>query len=60
VVNERRLRAVLAEFAGYRNGARPHRALELDTPLPADRPAVGPIRTRPVLAGLHPSHERAA
>jgi transposase InsO family protein len=60
VVNERHLRAVLAEFAAYYNGARPHRALELDTPLPADRPAVGPIRTRPVLGGLHHTYERAA
>ena len=60
VVNERHLRAVLTEFAGYYNGARPHRTLGLETPLPADRPTVGPIRARPVLGGLHHSYERAA
>jgi transposase InsO family protein len=60
VVNERHLRAVLAEFAEFYNGARPHRTLGLETPLPADRPAVGPIRARPVLGGLHHAYERAA
>jgi Integrase core domain len=57
VVNERHLRAVLAEFS---NGARPHRTLGLETPLPAVRPTSGPIRARPVLGGLHHSYERAA
>jgi transposase InsO family protein len=60
VVDERHLRAVLTEFAGYYNGARPHRTLGLETPLPADRPTVGPIRARPVLGGLHHAYERAA
>jgi transposase InsO family protein len=60
VVNERHLRAVLTEFAGYYNEARPHRTLGLETPLPADHPTVGPIRARPVLGGLHHTYERAA
>jgi transposase InsO family protein len=60
VANERHLRAILAEFAGYYNGARPHRTLGLETPLPANRPTVGPIRARPVLGGLHHTYERAA
>ena len=60
VINERHLHAVLDEFAGYYNGARPHRTLGLATPLLADRPAMGPIRARPVLGGLHHIYERAA
>jgi len=47
VLNERHLRAVLAEFAAYDNAARPHRALALDTPKPAPRPRHGPIRASP-------------
>jgi hypothetical protein len=60
VRNERRLRAVLTEFAAFYTDARPHRTLGLEAPLPADRPAVGPIRARPVLGGLHHAYERAA
>jgi hypothetical protein len=60
VLNERHLHAVLTEFAVLYNCARPHRRLRLETPLPADRPALGPIRARPVLGGLHHTHERAA
>jgi transposase InsO family protein len=60
VRNERHLRAVLAEFAAFYNGARPHRTLGLETPLPAVRPTSGPIRARPVLGGLHHTYERAA
>jgi hypothetical protein len=60
VLNERHLRAVLGEFAEFSNSARPHRTLRLETPLPAVRPASGPIRPRPVLGGLHHTYERAA
>ena len=60
VVNERPLRAVLAAFAACYNGARPHRTLRLETPVPAVRPTSGPIRARPVLGGLHHAYERAA
>jgi putative transposase len=60
VVNERHLRAVLAEFARYYNAARPHRALDLETPQPACRPQQGPIRASPVLGGLHHVYERTA
>ena len=60
VLNEPHLRAMLAEFAAFYNGARPHRTLGLETPLPAVRPTSGPIRARPVLGGLHHTDERAA
>ena len=60
VVNERHLRAVLAEFAAFYNAARPHRTLDFETPQPARRPWQGPIRARPVLGGLHHAYERAA
>jgi hypothetical protein len=60
VRNERHRRAVLAAFAACSDGARPHRTLGLETPLPAVRPAAGPIRARPVRGGLHHAGERAA
>ena len=60
VVNERHLRAILAEFVRYYNAERPHRTLGLETPIPATRPSAGPIRSRTVLGGLHHSYERAA
>ena len=60
VLNERQLHAGLAEFAAFSSGARPHRRLRLETPLPADRPALGPIRARPDLGGRHHTYARAA
>jgi transposase InsO family protein len=60
VLNERHLRAVLAEFTTFYNAARPHRTLDLETPQPARRPRRGPIRASPVLGGLHHAYERAA
>jgi putative transposase len=60
VLSERHLRSVLAEFTAYYNATRPHRALSLDTPLPATRLRHGPIRASPVLGGLHHAYERAA
>ena len=60
VVNERHLRSVLREFVGYYNADRPHRSLGLETPQPVTRPAAGPVRSRPVLGGLHHVYQRAA
>ena len=60
VVNERHLRSVLREFVGYYNADRPHRSLGLETPQPVARPEAGPVRSRPVLGGLHHVYERAA
>ena len=61
VLNERHLRAVLAEFIRYYNRDRPHRTLQLAAPPPSEPlTATGPIRARPVLGGLHHVYERAA
>ena len=60
VLNEAHLRAVLAEYAAFYNAERPHRSLELGTPIQRIRPAVGPIRPSPVLGGLHHTYERVA
>jgi hypothetical protein len=54
------LAALLADFARFYNSDRPHRTLSLETPLPAVRPAMRPIRARPVLGGLHHTYARAA
>ncbi|MDP8921366.1 MAG: transposase [Chloroflexota bacterium] len=59
-MNERHLCSVLREFVAYYNADRPHRSLGLETPQPAGRPDVGPIRSRPVLGGLHHVYERVA
>jgi transposase InsO family protein len=60
VLNEAHLRAILSEFGHYYNRERPHRTLVLETPAPALRPTVGPIRASPVLGGLHHVYRRAA
>ena len=62
ILNERHLRAVLAEYVAYYNTDRPHRSLALEPPLPTVRSPVptGAIRSRPVLGGLHHVYHRAA
>ena len=60
ILNEAHLRAVLTEDAALYNAERPHRALELGTPIQRIRPAHGSIRASPVLGGLHHTYERVA
>jgi len=60
VLNEAHLRAVLTEFGRFYNQERPHRTLSLETPTPMVRARAGPVRSRPVLGGLHHVYERAA
>jgi putative transposase len=60
VLAEAHLRFVLAEFVRYYNIERPHRSLRLTPPVPIPRPRAGPVRSRPVLSGLHHVYERAA
>ena len=59
IVNERHLRAVLAEFVAYNNTERSHRRLLLDPSRPTARRAAGSVHARPVLGGLHHVYERA-
>jgi transposase InsO family protein len=59
-LDEQHLRSVLTEFVHYYNEERPHRTLDLQTPKPRPRLTAGPIRSRPVLNGLHHVYERAA
>jgi transposase InsO family protein len=60
VLNARHLRTALRELVRYDNADRPHRSLGLETPEPATRPEAGPVRSRPVLGGLHHVYERVA
>jgi len=60
VLDEHHLSLILREFVAYYNQDRPHRTLGLQTPDPRQRPATGPIYSRPVLSGLHHAYERAA
>jgi hypothetical protein len=62
-VDDRHLRAILAEYVGYYNQDRPHRTLRLETPLPQARTRAGPrhpVSSRPVLGGLHHVYACAA
>jgi transposase InsO family protein len=60
VLSDWHLRSVLREYVAYYNAHRPHRSLGQETPQPVARPGVGPVRSRPVLGGLHHVYERAA
>jgi transposase InsO family protein len=60
VLNEQHLTSVLAEFVRDYNRDRPQRTLRLQPPEVKPRPVTGPIRSRPVLNGLHHVYERAA
>jgi putative transposase len=64
ILSRRQLDAVVAELEEHYNGARPHRALGLDTPEPGVRPAspvsASRIRRRDRLGGLIREYEVAA
>jgi transposase InsO family protein len=60
VMDEQHLTSVLSNFIRYYNQDRPHRTLGLQTPDLRPRSVTGPIRSRPVLNGLHYFYERAA
>jgi hypothetical protein len=59
-IDERHLRAVLAEFVAYYNRDRPHCSLGPQSPLPSSVRAHGRVMSRPVLGGLHHGYARAA
>ena len=54
IVGQRHLEQVLREYVGHYNTARPHRALQLESPLASGLPASpsGPVRRRELLGGL--------
>jgi hypothetical protein len=60
ILNEAHLRAILSEFVRYYSRQRPHRSLDLETPVATVRATTGPIRASQVLGGLHHAYERAA
>jgi hypothetical protein len=60
VCGARHLRSVLRNDVASSNAHRPHGSVSLETPPPATRPDPGPVRSRPVLGGLHHVVERAA
>jgi putative transposase len=63
IFGERHLRSVLAEYARYYNGRRPHRSRQLRPPRP-DHPPVDPtqerIRRRALRGGLINEYEPPA
>jgi len=60
VMNETHLLTILREFAAYYNHARPHRSLELQSPVPVTAQSAGRVISRPVLGGLLYVYARAA
>jgi hypothetical protein len=64
MINGRHLRRVLWEYAVHYNKGRPHRSLDLETPIGPPARA-GPaeaarIVARPILGGLHHEYEWVA
>lgn len=62
VLNERNLRRLLRAYLGYYNTARPHQALDNNSPHPRNvqPPARGRIVAVPQVGGLHHRYHRAA
>jgi len=60
VLNERHLLTLLTEFLRYYNHDRPHRTLDLQTPVPIRPKSHGVIVSRAILGGLHHAYGRAA
>ncbi len=58
VVNERHLLALLTEFVCYYNHDRPHRTIELETPVPSPPISHGDVVGRPRLGGLLREYSR--
>ena len=61
VFSRRHLESVLAEYVRHYNKARPHRSLDLDTPVPWGEPGcTGAVLRKDVLGGIVHEYERAA
>jgi transposase InsO family protein len=62
VLSERHLSRVLMKYVDYYNESRTHLSLAKDCPVPRamQRPAIGPIKQRPMVGGLHHRYYREA
>jgi transposase InsO family protein len=63
ILGERHLGRVLREYVAYFNGERPHQGLGQTTPEPSPaalRNGAAPVRSMPVLGGLHHAYRRVA
>jgi hypothetical protein len=47
------MRRILCSYVVYYNSCQAHLALDNDTPVSRSKCGVGPIRSRPILGGLH-------
>jgi transposase InsO family protein len=59
VLNDRHLLALLTEFVCCYKNDRPHRTIELETPVPSPPALHGDVLSRPILGGLHHVYARA-
>jgi transposase InsO family protein len=59
VFNKRHLRALVTEFVRDYNHDRPHRTLELETPVRSLPASGGGVVCRPITGGLHHAYARA-
>ena len=62
VLNEQHLRRILRSYSDYYHTWRVHRSLDMDAPArrAVHPPALGPVKKRPEVGGLHHHYERRA
>jgi transposase InsO family protein len=62
VFNEAHARRILRGYLEYYHGSRTHLGLDKDAPVgrSVEPPALGPVRRRPMVGGLHSRYYRAA
>ncbi|MGH9107631.1 MAG: integrase core domain-containing protein [Acidimicrobiales bacterium] len=61
IYSRHHLESVLGDYVRHYNESRPHRGLQLGTPLPRhDQPSTGKVRRRDILDGLVHEYDRAA
>ena len=62
VLNERHLFCILSQYLDYYHTARPHLSLDRNAPFPreVEPPELGPVRSIPLVGGLHHRYTRRA